>query len=76
MSAPLAGRVAVVTGASRGLGRALAVALGGAGARLALAGRARSELEATARLATARGTEAVVVPTDVSRYPEVEALMR
>ena len=47
----LAGKVAVVTGASRGLGRAIAVALAEAGADVALAARARSPtLEETAHL--------------------------
>lgn len=72
---PLAGRVAVVTGASRGLGRAIALALAGAGADLALAARSRADLEETARGVEAAGRRALVVPTDVARYAEVEALM-
>ena len=75
MTAPLAGRVAVVTGASRGLGRAMAVALAEAGADLALAGRSKPDLEATARLVERAGRRALVVPTDVAQYPEVEALI-
>ena len=46
----LDGRVAIVTGASRGLGRAMAVALAEAGADVALAARSRPDLEETARL--------------------------
>src|SRR5258706_7017003 len=46
----LQGKVAVVTGASRGLGRAMALALGEAGARLALVGRNRDKLAATPQL--------------------------
>jgi len=65
----------VVTGASRGLGRAMARALAGAGARVALAGRSKPDLEETARLIEGAGGRAVVVPTDVTRYAEVEALM-
>jgi 2-deoxy-D-gluconate 3-dehydrogenase len=68
--------VAVVTGASRGLGRAMAVALAGAGASVALAARSKPDLEETARLVDAAGARAVVIPTDVARYPDVEALMR
>ncbi len=64
-----------MTGASRGLGRAIAVALAGAGADLALAARSKPDLEATARAVEAAGRRALVVPTDVSRYPEVEALV-
>jgi NAD(P)-dependent dehydrogenase (short-subunit alcohol dehydrogenase family) len=47
-SGPLAGKVAVVTGASRGIGRAIAVALVGAGAAVALAARGAEGLEAAA----------------------------
>ncbi len=71
----LDGRVAVVTGASRGLGRAMALALAEAGADLALAGRSKPDLEATARQVERLGRRALVVPTDVRILPEVEALM-
>jgi len=66
----------VVTGASRGLGRAIAVALAEAGASVALAARSQPDLDATARLVEAASGRAIVVPTDVSHYPAVEALMR
>jgi len=65
----------LVTGASRGLGRAIALALAGAGAHVALAARAKADLEETGRLAERHGVRALVVPTDVARYAEVEALM-
>jgi NAD(P)-dependent dehydrogenase (short-subunit alcohol dehydrogenase family) len=68
--------VAVVTGASRGLGRSIAVALAAAGAHVALAARSRPDLEETARQVEGHGVKALVVPTDVSRYDEVDALMR
>src|SRR5207245_1296515 len=71
----LADKVAVVTGASRGLGRAIAVALAGAGADVALAARSKEDLEETARRVQAAGRRALVVPTDVASYTEVEALM-
>jgi NAD(P)-dependent dehydrogenase (short-subunit alcohol dehydrogenase family) len=71
----LAGKVAVVTGASRGLGRALAVALAGAGAAVALAARSRAHLEESARAVEAAGSRALVVTADVGRYAEVEAVM-
>ena len=44
----LQGRVAVITGASRGLGREMALALGDAGAKLALVGRDQAKLDETA----------------------------
>lgn len=72
---PLAGKVAVVTGASRGLGRAIARALAHAGAQVALAGRSNAALHETGRLVDEHGARCVVVPTDVSRYTEVEALI-
>jgi len=72
----LDGRVAIVTGASRGLGRAVAVALAEAGADIAVAARAKAELEETAHHVEKLGRRAVVVPTDVSAYAEVEALVK
>jgi NAD(P)-dependent dehydrogenase (short-subunit alcohol dehydrogenase family) len=71
----LAGRVAVVTGASRGLGRAIALALAEAGADVALAARAKRDLEDTGALVQRAGRRALVAPTDVATYAEVEALM-
>ena len=71
----LDGRVAIVTGASRGLGRAMALALAGAGADVALAGRSVAELEETARAVESLGRRAVVAPTDVTVYAQVEALV-
>jgi len=71
----LDGKVAIVTGASRGLGRAMALALAEAGADLALAARSKPDLEETARQVEARGRKALVVPTDVSLFSAVEALV-
>jgi len=71
----LDGRVAIVTGASRGLGRAIALALAGAGADVALASRSVAELEETARAVEKLGRRALVVPTDVTVYSQVEALV-
>lgn len=63
----------VITGASRGLGRALAQALSARGARLALVARDAGALDALARALNARGGEAHAVPGDVgdkgSAYP-------
>jgi NAD(P)-dependent dehydrogenase (short-subunit alcohol dehydrogenase family) len=69
------GRVAIVTGASRGLGRAMAMALADAGADVAVAARSKADLEDTAHQIEARGRRALVVPTDVSVYGQVEALV-
>ena len=64
-------RVALVTGASRGLGRAMALALAEAGADLALLARSREDLEETAAAVRARGRRAVVRPADVAHPDEV-----
>jgi 2-deoxy-D-gluconate 3-dehydrogenase len=76
MARTLDGKMAVVTGASRGLGRAIAIALGEAGADVVLAARSKGDLEETAHLVEGAGARALVVPTDVTRYPEVEALIQ
>jgi NAD(P)-dependent dehydrogenase (short-subunit alcohol dehydrogenase family) len=67
--------VAIVTGASRGLGRAMAVAFAAEGAHVALAARSKPDLEETARQVERHGVRALVATTDVSRYDEVEALV-
>ncbi len=70
----LAGRLALVTGASRGIGAATAEALAGAGARVVLAARNGDALEAVAQAIRDRGRDARAVPTDVARREDVEAL--
>ena len=65
-----------MTGASRGLGRAMAIALAEAGADVALAARSKPDLEHSAQLVEAAGARAMVVPTDVSSFPAVETLMK
>jgi NAD(P)-dependent dehydrogenase (short-subunit alcohol dehydrogenase family) len=73
---PLTGKVAVVTGASRGLGRAIAVALAAAGAAVCLAARSEPHLEESAQAVVDAGGRVLVVPTDVRRWGDVEGLMR
>ena len=70
----LAGRLAVVTGASRGIGAATAEALAGAGAHVVLAARDRDALAAVARRIRDAGGDATPVPADVSRLGDVERL--
>ena len=67
------GKVAIVTGAGSGIGRAVALAFLGAGYRTALAGRRREALEETAA-ASAAGEDARVFPTDVTQPESVNAL--
>jgi NAD(P)-dependent dehydrogenase (short-subunit alcohol dehydrogenase family) len=70
----LAGRLALVTGASRGIGAATAEALAAAGARVVLAARDRNALGAVARRIHDTGGEARAVATDVGKLEDVEAL--
>ncbi|MCL5744001.1 MAG: SDR family oxidoreductase [Acidobacteria bacterium] len=67
----LDGKVAVITGASKGLGKAMALALGAAGARLALVSRNQEELNAVAAEVCAGGGEARVFPADVTCEEQV-----
>ncbi len=69
----LTGKNAFVTGASRGIGRSIAVALAGAGADVALVARSESGLAETAADITALGRKAVVLPADVTSQDAVEA---
>jgi short-subunit dehydrogenase len=71
----LAGQRIILTGASEGIGRALALALATAGARVALAARDRGRLESLAQECRARGGEALPVPTDVSNEQDSEWLV-
>ena len=65
----------ILTGASEGIGRALALALASRGARLALAARDRERLESLAQECRTRGGEALAVPTDVTNQQDLEWLV-
>jgi len=69
-------KVAMITGAGSGIGRAAALGLQSAGYSTVLAGRRVAELERTAALAGTTGSDSLVVPTDVSRPNDVRALFR
>lgn len=68
-------RVAIVTGASRGLGAAFAAALAGAGAHVVVTSRHAGELEAAAAAVRAHGREALAVESDVTSESEVRAMV-
>lgn len=70
----LQGRVAVISGASRGLGRAMAIALGGAGASVALTARDTGKLAETAAAVRAVGARAETYAADVTDEAQVEQL--
>lgn len=71
---PFAGKVAVVTGASRGIGRAAAAAFAASGAAVALAARDGERLAANAREIESAGGRALAVPVDVADEASVQAL--
>ena len=72
----LKGKVAVITGASKGLGKAMALALAEGGARLALASRNEKQLNAVAEEAQAFGTQAKVFVADVTQEEQVAQIER
>jgi short-subunit dehydrogenase len=69
------GRRIILTGASEGIGRALALELAARGARIAVAARDRERLESLAAECRARGGEALAVPTDVTNAQDLEWLV-
>jgi 3-oxoacyl-[acyl-carrier protein] reductase len=71
---PLAGQVAVITGAGRGIGRAIALTLAELGARTVLCGRSREALEQTSTAIQSNGGQSSVIECDVTDLHSVEAL--
>lgn len=69
----LRGKVALITGASRGIGRGVAAAMAGAGASVAVAGRDRAELDSLVAEITAAGGAALAVPLDVRDVASIRA---
>jgi len=69
----LSGRVALVTGASQGIGRACAVKLAQAGAAVALAARNQQKLEEVAQQITASGGTAAAFPVDIANEEQIKS---
>ena len=73
---PLAEKVAIITGAGRGIGRAIAISLSNQGAKVSLAARTTAELEETASFILTSGGQASSHPTDVSVEDSVSQLVK
>jgi NAD(P)-dependent dehydrogenase (short-subunit alcohol dehydrogenase family) len=69
----LEGKTAIVTGASRGIGAAIATAFADAGANVTLAARTTDEIEAIAEKIRATGRRALAVTTDVTKSDDIQA---
>ena len=75
LSLPLAGQVAVITGAAQGIGRGIALALAGAGAEIVIADLDLAESARTAKEVESRGRKARVVETDVRQEAHLDRLV-
>jgi NAD(P)-dependent dehydrogenase (short-subunit alcohol dehydrogenase family) len=71
----LDGKVAIITGGGRGLGRAMAVRFANCGADIVAASRTLAQLNETKALVEAAGRKCLVVPTDVGRSADVDAMV-
>ena len=77
MDLGLKGRVALVTAASKGMGKASALALGAEGARVAMCARTESDLKTAAdEVRAATKADVLAIPADVTKKQEVEALVQ
>jgi 3-oxoacyl-[acyl-carrier protein] reductase len=72
MELGLRGRVALVTGGSKGIGRAIAIELGAEGCRVAICARGRPELDQVKALLAADGVQCIAACADVTRAEEVK----
>lgn len=68
-------RVSIVTGSSRGIGKAIALAFADAGADVVVASRTVADLEKTAEEIRSKGSRSLVVKTDISKQADIENLI-
>ncbi len=76
MAKRLAGKVAIVTGASRGIGRAISLALAAEGATVVLAARSMDKLSRAAEQVAAAGGKAQIAPTELTEEDSIKNLVR
>ena len=76
MDLEVAGKVAIIAGASRGIGRATALALADEGCRLVLAARGEEALRAVVGVTEAKSAEAIAVPVDLTNANDGERLVQ
>ncbi|MCK4294697.1 MAG: SDR family NAD(P)-dependent oxidoreductase, partial [Planctomycetes bacterium] len=76
MAKELVGKVAIVTGASRGIGRAISLALAGEGAAVVLAARSIEKLEQTAEQVSKAGGQAEIVVTELTEEDSIKNLVK
>ncbi len=72
----LSGKVAVVTGGGKGIGKAIAIGLAHAGARVVIAARTQAEIEAVAQEIRLAGYAAIAHQTDITQNDQIEALVK
>jgi NAD(P)-dependent dehydrogenase (short-subunit alcohol dehydrogenase family) len=75
MAEQLAAKVAIITGAGRGIGRAISLALAAEGATVVLAARSVERLHRTAKEVTKAGGQAMVVPTELTEEESIKSLV-
>ncbi|OGL39689.1 MAG: hypothetical protein A3C43_05375 [Candidatus Schekmanbacteria bacterium RIFCSPHIGHO2_02_FULL_38_11] len=72
----LTGKIAIVTGASKGLGKAMSLGMADAGADIVLVSRTLKDLEVVAEEIRAKGRKALPVPADVSKNADIERMVK
>ncbi len=76
MDLELAGKVALITGASRGIGKAIAIALAGEGAHVSLVARGEDRLREAEREVAAHNVRTAAIAADVTRAEDVDRMVR
>jgi NADP-dependent 3-hydroxy acid dehydrogenase YdfG len=71
----LEGKVAIVTGAGRGIGKAVSISLAKAGCRVVLAARTREQIEAVQKKILSQGGDALAIPTDLTADEDIQRLV-